>query len=255
MFFKKMFYTYCVLMFVSGVNAQTKTQVIYVKPIGNEESKIATELHDSQVISDVLRFIDQQLILSEPLFFQIGALDGPLYDSNANTIYIPYQFISSIKRRFSQENYTDTSVNINQATMDALMYTLFHELAHALIFNYNIPVLGKEEDAADSLANVLLIEFFASGAEIVLNAAELFMLESEDIEVFDEQDFWGEHSLDAQRSYTAFCHVYGSNPSEYAYLKQEIGFADSRAKQCIEEYENIARSWFELLDPYFNLNP
>src|SRR5688500_14135049 len=37
------------------------------------------------------------------------------------------------------------------------VFILYHELGHALIDLLNLPVLGREEDAADNLASVMMI--------------------------------------------------------------------------------------------------
>ena len=76
-----------------------------------------------------------------------GGEDGPLFDSEQKTIYIPYFFLDEVKARFIQNNYSSTGVSEADVTMDALMHTMFHEFAHAIIFMYELPVLGREEDA------------------------------------------------------------------------------------------------------------
>lgn len=242
------------LFFITSVFAENMARVIYEKPINKYEAKIEKEIRDSGVIEDVTVFINEQFRLSKPLYLKFGGKDGPLYDPAFNEIFIPYTFIQEVKNRFKSATYSETGVSVNDATMDAVMHTLFHELGHALIFTYNLPVLGKEEDAADSLASVLLIEYFDDGAEIAISAADLFDLESEDIDEFEEEDFWDEHSLDAQRFYSTLCHVYGSDPKEYSSLKKEIGLSEERAEICIDEYESVLRSWFSLLKPHFKPN-
>ncbi|OQX37038.1 MAG: hypothetical protein B0D91_07775 [Oceanospirillales bacterium LUC14_002_19_P2] len=108
----------------------------------------------------------------------------------------------------------------------------------------------KEEDAADGLATLLLIERFEHGQEIALTAADMFALESEDYETLDEPDFWDEHSLDAQRYYTTLCHIYGSDPDNYAYLMEEADIDQDRRELCIDEYDALSNSWNALLAPY-----
>jgi hypothetical protein len=124
---------------------------------------------------------------------------------------------------------------------------IFHGIVHAFIAQYQFPVLGKEEDAADNLATVLLIEFFEDGREIVLSAADFFNLISSGRSEVTEEDFWDEHSLDEQRYYSMLCMVYGSDPEKYSSLKKETGFPDDRAELRVEEYENMSESWFSLL--------
>ena len=177
-----------------------------------------------------------------------GGEDGPLYDPEINKILIPYTFIDEVKQRFVKARYSETGVTPDEATNDALMHTLFHELGHALIEMYQLPVVGKEEDAVDSLANVLLIEFYDKGQETVLSAADLFDLESEDKNgSYEEADFWDEHSLDEQRYYATLCHIYGSDPDKYASVLENTDISDDRAELCIEEYEAASRNWLKLL--------
>lgn len=240
----------CLHYFVLSAFAGHVAQVRYEKPSHPSEVAIASELKNNGLIEDVVKFINEEIRLTEPLYLVIGGSYGPLYDTSTGEIIIPYKFVEEVQNRFLRANYSETGVSIVDATMDSLMHTVFHELAHALIFTYNLPVLGKEEDAADSLATVLLIEYFDSGAEIAMSAADLFDLESEERDVLVEEDFWDEHSLDSQRFYTTLCHIYGSDPDQYVSLQQDIGISERRAEMCIEEYENISRSWFSLLQPY-----
>ena len=246
--------TLCSFLNITSVFAENKVFVIYDKPINSLELKLEEEVRASGVIEDVAEFINEQIALPTPLYFTMGGAEGPLYDSALNKVFMPYTFIQEVKDRFSDAKYSETGVSVADATMDAVMHTLFHELAHALIFTYELPVLGKEEDAADSLASVLLIEYFDNGAEIAISAADLFDLESGDVTEFEEGDFWDEHSLDAQRFYSTMCYVYGSDAQKYESLANEIGFSQDRLELCIEEYENIVRSWFTILKPYFKQN-
>ncbi|MCW9000601.1 MAG: DUF4344 domain-containing metallopeptidase, partial [Kangiellaceae bacterium] len=75
--------------------------------------------------------------------------------------------------------------------------------------------------------------------EIALSAADLFYLESEDRTELDEQDFWGEHSLDLQRYYSTLCHVYGSDPDKYKAILEQDYFSEYRA---IYVYRNMTIS-------------
>jgi len=232
------------------VFAKNEVRVIYDKPINEYDTTIEKELRDSGVAEDVAGFINEKYQLSTPLIFKFGSHDGPLYDPAENEILIPYDFVHEVRSRFKKDNYSETGVSIIDATMDAIMHTLFHEFAHALIYNYQLPVIGKEEDAADGLASILLIEFFENGAEIAISAADLFELEDQSIDVLREEDFWGEHSLDIQRFYSTLCYVYGSDALKYAMLKKDAGLSEEKAEICIEDYERLLKIWLNLLTPY-----
>ncbi|WP_298768218.1 DUF4344 domain-containing metallopeptidase [uncultured Shewanella sp.] len=243
--------TACITFCAPQILASTdkKAVVLYAKPANTSEAMIKNHLINLGLIDEIVVYINEEYLLPQTLTFKIGARDGPLYDPISNEIFIPYFFIKEAKNRFSDAHYSETRVSVDDATWDALMHTLLHELAHALIAIYNLPVVGKEEDAADSLATILLIEFFNEGTEIAISAADLFYLESEDI-VGSEEDYWDEHSLDIQRFYSTICLVYGSSPEKYIDLVNDMNFSEKRLTLCIDEYQNLLDNWIVLLKPH-----
>ena len=236
------------IAFSAHAFAKHEALLVFNSPADVTEVMIMERLKQEGTVQGVISLINQKLRLPKPLSFIFGGKDGPLYDPSLNEILIPYTFIDEVKARFVEAKYSETGVTPTEATSDALMHTLFHELGHALISMHQLPIVGKQEDAVDSLANVLLIEFYDQGQETVLSAADLFDLESGDVEKFEDSDFWDEHSLDSQRYYSALCHVYGSDPDNYASLIENANISEDRAELCIEEYETASRSWFKLLN-------
>ncbi|PIE39998.1 MAG: hypothetical protein CSA51_03045 [Gammaproteobacteria bacterium] len=168
-----------------------------------------------------------------------------------NQIEIPFWFVLDVISHLEKVHYDETGLSIGEASSDILMHTIFHELAHAFIAMYGIPILGKEEDAADTLATILLIEYFSDGQDIALTAADFFAIESENREGgLQDEDFGGEHSLDEQRHYSTLCYIYGSSPKEYAFLVEEGRLPKERSETCIDEYEEKVQNWSKLLEPY-----
>ncbi|WP_448548360.1 DUF4344 domain-containing metallopeptidase [Thalassotalea fusca] len=235
---------------INSAEAVEEIRIDYIPAKDNKESLIKSQIEKSGVVSSVVTFLNDSFLINIKLSIKFGSDDGPLFDSEKNEIAIPFSFIDEIEKRFKKANYVETGVSVEDAVADALMHTLFHEFAHAIIFMYDIPIVGKEEDAADALATVLLIEYFEDGQEIAISAADLFDLESEDLNVLEDENFWGEHSLDLQRYYNTICHVYGSDPETYSIYLEQSYFSEDRAELCIFEYEKVARSWLKLLKPY-----
>lgn len=176
---------------------------------------------------------------------------GPYTDLDTQTIVIPYQFIAEVKATFERANgEQESEISSEIATMDAVFHTLLHESAHVMIAVYGLPVVGKEEDAADSLATFILSEYFEDGEEIALSAADLFDFERQASGELTESNYWDEHSLDAQRFYSTVCHVYGSNLDKYADLLTKLEIDADRQAMCIEEYDKLANSWEQILSPW-----
>lgn len=212
------------------------------------DSEIRDLLESEAVFDDGISFINQTFQLQRSLTLQMGADDGPLYDPQADVIQIPYEFYQQVISLFEEIVPDDEEARKGYA-IDSMLHTLFHEFGHAVIDQFDIPVVGREEDAVDALASVLMIEYFDDGADMAISAAELFALESEDRGSLQEQDFWDEHSLDEQRYYTTLCHVFGSDPENYESLADEAGFTSERAEACVFEYQQLVADWDKLLVP------
>lgn len=242
---------FCFWVLVTNVLCANEIQIKFEDALDDEQDAIKKELISASDIQSSAKLINEMLVLEDNITFLFGGDDGPLFDPESFEILIPYHFIQEVEARFKKNDYKQkTGVKVKQAVQDALLHTMFHELGHALVVMYKLPVLGKEEDAVDALATLLLIESYENGQEIALSAADLFNLEDQDIDEFEEADFWDEHGLDAQRYYNTICQIYGSDPENYQNLLTENDIGEERGELCIEEYEQKVNGWMDVLDPY-----
>ena len=176
----------------------------------------------------------------------VGGEDFTHYNPETRNIVISYSFILETMNRFKQEYEHEWEVY----TVDALEYTFYHELGHALVDILNIPVLGKEEDAVDDFGVIMLILTRENGRDMAISASELFFMEGEDIEEFTSEDLMDEHSLDDQRGYRSLSLVYGSNPDEYSEIADSLDMDDDRRAISIEMYKQQTLNWLTLLEPH-----
>jgi hypothetical protein len=222
----------------------------FIEPNSAQDKKAMQLIKQSNAIKMVSDISRQHVQFLPQLTIVFGAKDGPLYDPEIHQIQIPYQYINNAMMHFTQNHYAETGVDEVQATLDTLAHTLLHELGHAFIADRDIPILGKEEDAVDNFATVILLNYVDNGADIAISSADLFAFEDQDIETFDDLDFIDEHSLDIQRYFHMLCLIYGSDPDEYKSLLLEIddGSRQEREDTCIYEYESISRNWLRYLN-------
>ena len=133
-----------------------------------------------------------------------------------------------------------------------LMHILFHEAGHAVIDQFQLPVLGQEEDAADSFATVEIINVFDDPLPILADSAvALFIMDErlgDDIEI---ADYYGQHDLDIQRGYRIICYAVGIDPERYGDLAEAFDLSDDRAESCEDDGWLAADSWEALLTPAF----
>lgn len=126
---------------------------------------------------------------------------------------------------------------------NALTFYTLHEIGHALIDIFMLPITGREEDVADQMATFLLI----GGKDgMILDAAESFYTDLSTIQV-EDLPFEDEHSLDPQRFYNILCWTYGSDTKNYQYLVDDKLLPIERAEVCENEFITLNNSFITLL--------
>jgi hypothetical protein len=142
----------------------------------------------------------------------------------------------------------DSHESLGESMLYTNLFVFFHELGHGLIDIYDLPTVGREEDAVDEFSTLLLLEAGEAGVKAVLKAAEWFHLQGQ--QSSSDLAFWDEHSLDQQRFYGVACLMYGKDPETFASFVTEGILPESRAARCPSEYSKKYKSWNQLLAPY-----
>jgi hypothetical protein len=129
---------------------------------------------------------------------------------------------------------------------------LYHEMGHLFVGELGLPVLGKNEDAADSLAAVLLLDENADWSDAVLrdSAEGWYLSPFNGDNVPGDWAFMDEHSLDKQRAFFFVCMMVGNNQEYYGELATEYGMDADRQEKCKYIYQQAHDSWTQLLDPH-----
>ncbi|MBI5201581.1 MAG: hypothetical protein HY925_08365 [Elusimicrobia bacterium] len=130
-----------------------------------------------------------------------------------------------------------------------VLHAFYHEVGHALIDAYKLPTVGREEDAVDQFATLILLDSGPAGAEAAQVAALEYKLSARE----SSPDFADEHSVDRQRAYNILCLVYGAHPRKYAGLIGRGSLPKARAETCREEYLHLKDAWKRLLAPHYRL--
>src|SRR5215470_932152 len=139
-----------------------------------------------------------------------------------------------------------------QFVVGNIVFVLLHELAHAAIADLELPVLGREEDAADEFAIVRLLSVGSTFTHRVLADATKgwFFSARRDRKEGEPLAFYDEHSLDQQRAYHIVCLMVGNNPNEMVDLANEMKLPDDRRESCKREFERASSSWHKVLQPH-----
>jgi hypothetical protein len=137
-------------------------------------------------------------------------------------------------------------------------FVLMHELAHLVIDEKAVPILGPEESAADYIAAMMLIRPRTVPPEgpdallhVAVSTADGFALAWRRREQAGAAvPYWDNHSLTVQRFSTLACLLYGSNPTRFAVVLERLQMPPARARACVREYEQAAHAIDWLFDTY-----
>jgi hypothetical protein len=187
---------------------------------------------------------------------QCGAANA-FYDYDRRTITLCYEYLAHFDA-LQAEVLTDETGEVDQEELDrslfgAAEFVLRHEVGHALIHLLDLPVVGREEEAVDQLAAVMLIEEGDEAAiAVALDGAYTFLLRAAATAATAEgvTPLADEHALDEQRYYNITCWIYGSDPAVFADLVGDGLLPEARAARCPSEWAQAASGWARLLDPH-----
>ena len=242
----------CLATVVAGSPVAAKggaIRVIYDNASDPDLNEIAAALREERAFDEVAAEVAQEIALPRDLPVRFTECGQP------NAFYMPdkveidfcYEMIALLFNVFEDPEASEEEVE--DAVYGASVFFLFHEMGHAFVHLFELPITGREEDSVDGLATLLLI--YGDAEEAVFAAVGNFdalsaMFESGDTELA----FWDEHSLSAQRAYDIACLIFGSDPEAYAGMVAPELLPPERAQRCPAEFEQKSRAWDQLLEPY-----
>jgi hypothetical protein len=133
--------------------------------------------------------------------------------------------------------------------------TMFHEFAHGLVSELEIPVLGKEEDAVDAFANVVMVNHDDDPAldAMMVAVADDYFTAGQYEDGNDAGMQMDEHSMSAQRAFNVICILVGADPEKFRQAAENAGMPPERQESCAFDYEQAANAWDKLLADHYLL--
>jgi hypothetical protein len=227
-----------------------EVEVTWQEP-ASEEDELGYEMLKASETEVLAKTLARTFSLPDPLTVKgvNGIGGGPFYSPEDNSITLPYGFAALIFEVLAEGNPEAGEYELGERIGAVNSFIFEHEFAHALIANFELPVLGKEEDAADSIATVLLLKA-AEGAGYAAAAAAFWADFSGRQEPPAIADYADNHSLDLQRTFDILCWVAGSSESSFEEVAELELLPESRLATCPGEFEQLVGSITKELDPH-----
>ncbi|MEJ0077840.1 MAG: DUF4344 domain-containing metallopeptidase [Alphaproteobacteria bacterium] len=133
-----------------------------------------------------------------------------------------------------------------------VLFAVTHEVGHMLVSRMGLPVLGREEDAADAFAVVTGLKLGNAFSDRILteSASGWFMNDARDKKEQTRAIYYDEHGLDEQRAYNIVCLMVGSNLQKFSPLANKTKLPAERQGTCQFDYSNASWSWELALTPH-----
>ena len=230
-----------------------RVRIQYVEPSNSAHRSIYERSKELRVLEYV-----QELLLPirypRPLTLKLAGCDGV---SNAwygdDDITVCYEFIADILKN-APEHDIPVGVTRKDVIAGSLLDVFLHEAGHATFDMLEIPIFGREEDAADQFsAYIMLQKDKARARSLILGSAYQYKIDMPGTEVtLALNKFSDEHGIPAQRFYNVLCVAYGADPRLFSDIVEQNYLPRARAEGCEEEYRQISFAFKSLIGPHID---
>ena len=225
----------------------------YILPKNPEYLHIYTLLkEDRYTLEKLQRFLSPfrlpwvlEILLAECA----GEADAMYWD---DTITICYEYLDELWSNMPAET-TPAGIEPIDTVIGPFTDTVLHEFAHALFDYLDIPVLGREEDAADQVSAYIYLQLGPDEARrLIMGTAYAYLLEVQNSDSPSMEDFADEHGTTQQRVFNLLCMAYGADPELFADVVILGKLPAYRKENCEEEFELIALAFDALIGPHID---
>lgn len=229
-------------------NAQI--DIAYVEPGQAEYRPIYERLKARQVLEELQAFL-APLKLPKRIRItieQCNAPDRPYQPDGP--VAICYEYIARLEElaaRIPADVRTQRGASREDAVVGAFVQVVLQRMSSAVFDVLDVPVWGREQDAADKLAAFLMLQFGPQTARKLLNGAAYFFEASD--RTWSGSDFSDTRSPEAQRFYNYLCVAYGGDKKTFRdFVEGDVRRPGShrvdllpqhRAARCAGEYSDL----------------
>ncbi|MBL4731877.1 MAG: hypothetical protein JKY82_04660 [Rhizobiaceae bacterium] len=239
--------------------AASKTNRItfnYKKPDDPKHQFIYNGLTERRVFEKIQEFLSP-FKLPNKVEYVLEGCDGSedvIYEDN--TITFCYEFIDRLYKNMPKK-VTPAGIAPIDTIIGPFFDTALHEFAHALFDMFYVPILGREEDAADQVAAYIYLQLGREEARrLIYGTAYNYLINSANADDAAEtkeefrEDFAESHSTPEQRAFNLLCIAYGADQEFFAEIVTAGYLPKERAEVCQEEYEQLVDAYDELILPH-----
>ena len=166
-------------------------------------------------------------------------------------VTVCYEYILADILRNVPKETTRAGVTPEDAMVGPFIYTMAHEMGHAVFDLMNVPLFGRPEDAADQFSAYMMLLVGKTEARRLIGGAAYTYARYFDAPKITTNvtAFADVHSAPLARFYNLLCIAYGADPQQFGYVVQQGYLPADRARGCKIEFEEINYAFRNLIQP------
>jgi hypothetical protein len=232
---------------------QHRVDIAYIAPKDPQHRPIYETLKNRRVLEQFKEILSPYS-LPHKLTLKLQGCDGTenaWYDDEDYSVTVCYEYLARVARDAPRET-TAAGVTPEDALVGPTAEVFLHEFAHALFDLLRIPVLGREEDAADMVAAYTLLQLGPKFARSAIGGvAYMYNMQAND-KPLTAALAAEEHPLMQQRFFNLLCLAYGADPKNFGDVVEKGYLPKARAENCEIEYAQTDYAMRTLLQPHMN---
>lgn len=173
--------------------------------------------------------------------------ENAYYSPEDTSLNFCYEYLLAFEASAPKET-TREGITREEAIIGSIISTMLHETGHALFSIYRVPILGREEDAADQIAGFTMLQFGTDVAKITIKGAA-WKWYSRD---WQDPAYHDVHSTPQQRFYNYLCMGYGGNPDAFRQFIDLGWLPKLRAPNCTREYQQAQLAFEKTIYPHLD---
>jgi hypothetical protein len=228
----------------------SQVDVRYVEPQDPQFAPIRERLMRRQALEQLRLFLSP-LRLPRKLLVQLDQCNAERRPYQpGGPVTICYEYIAKIDR-VAPRNQGPEGMPRELMIVGAFVQAVLHEVALATFDILELPVWGREADAADKLAGFIMVQFGKDVALKVMVGAAWYFDATE--RTWNESDYASETSPEAQRFFNYLCIAFGSDPATFKFLIDQKMLPVRRAQRCTNEFYALRFAFAKTILPHVDV--
>jgi hypothetical protein len=222
----------------------------YAEPQSAEHRQVLDLVKENKTLEKIQALLSP-IRLPRRLLIRTQGCDGvsnAWYDGESVTVC--YEYLDELWKNAAQET-TPAGIAPIDTLIGPVVDVFLHEAGHAVFDILQVPLFGREEDAADQFSVYIMLKMEKNDARrLIMGNAYQYKGDVQSSSVSTPlKKFADEHGTPAQRFYNVLCLAYGADKVLFADFVSKGFLPQDRSEGCEDEYAQVDFAFKRLIVP------